>query len=774
MQVQKFRRAFAGALVALVAMAAGPFVATAAAETTVVFSDNFDDGNLDGWNGGFGAQCDGSGCVAADTPHGYYWDYYSNSMSRQISLPAGSGDCQIDFDWSANTEWGYDYVYINVNSASGSYTPVYTSGWHGWQHVTLPVGGTSVDFNASIWSDYSVWGDGLFIDNVTIKCGAATPQATRWSGQGGTPGQQDGNTTFSRDGGLTWQPAWIVDETVNGRHPWDGASWDPVDPRAAWINCEPSYNACLGETIRYRTYVVLPAEGPYDLHFSVVADNAATALMNGTQVGARFETTGELDIPEGLLHPGINTFEMIIEDWGGAAGFQYDVTGNLDADAVVDADNDGVLDGDDNCVDVANGNQADTDTDGLGDVCDTDDDGDLVPDAEDAFPLDATETVDTDNDGIGNNADVDDDNDGVNDANDAAPLDATETVDTDNDGIGNNADVDDDGDGANDATDAFPLDPNESLDTDNDGIGNNADVDDDNDGANDANDALPLDPNESLDTDNDGTGNNADVDDDGDLVADGDDAFPLDATETVDTDNDGIGNNADVDDDNDGVNDANDALPLDPTESVDTDNDGTGNNADVDDDGDLVSDSGDAFPLDPTETVDTDHDGIGNNADVDDDNDGVNDANDAFPLNSAESVDTDGDGTGNNADTDDDNDGLSDVAEAAAGTNPLDGDSDNDGSLDGVDALPLDANVGTVPLNTAGVCAVLRGFVTKAGIANSLCAKLGAATASKARLSTNAQAGQLKAFDNELRAQTGKSITASRAASVRALVNLIL
>ena len=79
---------------------------------------------------------------------------------------------------------------------------------------------------------------------------------------------------------------------------------------------------------------------------------------------------------------------------------------------------------------------------------------------DDAFPLDAAETLDTDGDGTGNNADLDDDNDGVNDVDDAFPLDAAETLDTDGDGTGNNADLDDDNDGVVDADDERPLDPN--------------------------------------------------------------------------------------------------------------------------------------------------------------------------------------------------------------------------------------------------------------------------------------------------------------------------
>ena len=100
----------------------------------------------------------------------------------------------------------------------------------------------------------------------------------------------------------------------------------------------------------------------------------------------------------------------------------------------------------------------DTDNDGLGDSIDTDDDNDSVLDANDAFPLDSSESVDTDGDGVGNNADTDDDNDGVQDVDDTFPLDSSESVDTDGDGMGNNADNDDDNDGVEDPYDAFPFD----------------------------------------------------------------------------------------------------------------------------------------------------------------------------------------------------------------------------------------------------------------------------------------------------------------------------
>ena len=88
----------------------------------------------------------------------------------------------------------------------------------------------------------------------------------------------------------------------------------------------------------------------------------------------------------------------------------------------VDWDGDGVPSDIDVCPGISNPNQLDFDEDGIGDVCDDDDDNDGVADVDDAFPLDPDETLDTDGDGIGNNADPDDDGDGIPDEQDDYPL----------------------------------------------------------------------------------------------------------------------------------------------------------------------------------------------------------------------------------------------------------------------------------------------------------------------------------------------------------------
>lgn len=166
---------------------------------------------------------------------------------------------------------------------------------------------------------------------------------SRVSGQGVTIGDADPNTVVSRDGKQTWQPAYVV--AAGGQHPFD--RWFPeagVSPDANWINCEADFRACVWENVWYRTFIVLPDRDDLSLSFRVLADNAATPYINGVKAGDRFESYGSVDVDPSLLHPGVNTFDMYFEDWGGLTGFRWELYGTLDASANPDPDQDGKID----------------------------------------------------------------------------------------------------------------------------------------------------------------------------------------------------------------------------------------------------------------------------------------------------------------------------------------------------------------------------------------------------------------------------------------------
>lgn len=163
----------------------------------------------------------------------------------------------------------------------------------------------------------------------------------------------------------------------------------------------------------------------------------------------------------------------------------------FDQSGIPDTDGDGFKDPSDNCTDISNADQLNTDGDPWGDACDDDDDNDGYTDDNDAFPVDSSEWVDTDGDQIGNNADEDDDGDGILDYADALPL--TNNVayaDVDADGIVDSVDpdagaatpflIDTDDDGYPDSIDDFPQDASKAIDLkgdfDNDGYTNGEEV----------------------------------------------------------------------------------------------------------------------------------------------------------------------------------------------------------------------------------------------------------------------------------------------------------
>ena len=372
----------------------------------------------------------------------------------------------------------------------------------------------------------------------------------------------------------------------------------------------------------------------------------------------------------------------------------------------------------------------DSDTDGIVNQIDTDDDNDGIPDSVEN--ANSSILLDSDNDGTANHCDIDSDGDGIGDsieagANPLAP------VDTDGDGTPDYLDLDADGDGISDAIEAgvpaaLPVDTDGdntpdyldldsdgdrvddsvelAVDTDGDGIADFRDGDSDGDGVTDAiegtgdtdGDGIPDRLEQRVDSDGFGLPDFLDVDSDNDGVPD--------AVEgAADSDGDGIPDYLDSDSDNDTLTDTfeaggddadgdgvidgfvdvdgdgmDDNTSLTPLLIPDTDSDGTVDMLDVDSDGDGIPDEVEAGS-EPTEPVDTDSDGIPDFQELDSDNDGITDSIEAGG-NPSEPADTDGNG-------------IPDFQESLAPPPVVDSDGDGDGdgipdTIEGTDDTDID------------------------------------------------------------------------------------
>ncbi len=195
----------------------------------------------------------------------------------------------------------------------------------------------------------------------------------------------------------------------------------------------------------------------------------------------------------------------------------------------VDCDGDGVLDGVDNCVGLANADQANADGDIFGDACDncpdvanddqaTDGDTDSVANACDNCPtVDNDDQANADGDLLGDACDncvdtanddqANSDTDTLGDACDNCSLvDNDDQADCGNNGVGDACDTNSDGDALTDDCDNCVNTPNDDqADGDSDNVGDLCDncptvantnqADGDSDGTGDACDGCPADPN---------------------------------------------------------------------------------------------------------------------------------------------------------------------------------------------------------------------------------------------------------------------------------------
>lgn len=296
----------------------------------------------------------------------------------------------------------------------------------------------------------------------------------------------------------------------------------------------------------------------------------------------------------------------------------------------------------------------------------------------------------------------------------------------------------------------------------------------DGDGHPNTSDAFPLDPTEWADSDGDGVGNNKD-------------AFPNDPTEWKDSDGDGVGDNRDAYP-NDPTRSRLDSTPPVITPSVVGD---LGNN------GWYTSNIAVSFSVTDPESAVSSKSGC-DLVSVTSDTQGVTFTCSATSAGgtASQSVTVKRDAarptvtyTGSLSYTVDQSvsitctaaDNLSGIASHTcdnitgdAYTFPL---SNNTGSATATDNAGNSGSSSVtfnVQVTYDSLCKLVRRWVTQHGVANSLCVKLNAASASTARGNTTAKQHQLGSFINEVQAQSGRFVPADKAPILMRLANALM
>ena len=309
---------------------------------------------------------------------------------------------------------------------------------------------------------------------------------------------------------------------------------------------------------------------------------------------------------------------------------QTDVQNNFGANTDSDCDGDGI-------PDFADGNNIDSDGDGIYNKCDLDSDNDGILDSEEW-------TEDTDGDGIKDFIDLDSDNDGIPDAieanNGVAPTGYSSSTgritgsDSDNDGLLNSVD-----NAPNTAYGSGSTSTLDRKDHDGDGVKDFVDLDSDNDGILDIIEAGGSDSNGDGKTDSFSDSNN-------DGYHDAYTSSPL-AVPNTDSSTEAVAlpNYIDQDSDGDGIDDLQEGLAtcgIDtpcfsvPSNPADEDGDGILNDYDI-----SVSGS-------PVTPYDKDGDGTPDYIDSDSDNDGISDRIEGDDANNDQVADSSPSGTDSN------------------------------------------------------------------------------------------------------------------------------
>ncbi|MCK9425956.1 MAG: T9SS type A sorting domain-containing protein [Ignavibacteriaceae bacterium] len=167
-----------------------------------------------------------------------------------------------------------------------------------------------------------------WVPGVSVTPTSCTLQTLTILGGSGVQGEIDQYTEASRDGGATWQPAYLT-----GWHPWGFAAGTN-----SWINFDPSPFVGLNSTTDYRIRFNVPTDfsSPH-MTFTIKADNRAWLSINGAFIsqidGESTGAAGDQVISQALL-PGLNEITIRLQDFGGWVGLNYRIDITMFSDEV--------------------------------------------------------------------------------------------------------------------------------------------------------------------------------------------------------------------------------------------------------------------------------------------------------------------------------------------------------------------------------------------------------------------------------------------------------
>lgn len=313
------------------------------------------------------------------TGFGYTGSGGNDSYSSWQSMSLTSLNCGTTYymqGWSYNGTYGWTSD-VSVESFTTVACPAIST-------ISLPAATESVAYSTNVSSSnsgpvatysLSVSPAGMSINSSTGEINWMPPDAAMNYSVNVTVQVSDGTTTGSK--------AFLLDVSAN--------SDPPVITEGTLIKDTMPENTNYDFTLNAT-----------DVDFNTLDWTESLAAENGlvTITGSGLSTS--IRYTPNFNYYGTDGFEIKVTDGNG--GFDV-IQINIDVTSI-DFDHDGVINSSDNCPNTTPADQTDTDSDGLGNVCDDDDDNDLMPDEYEndngLNPLLDDTALDADGDGLTN------------------------------------------------------------------------------------------------------------------------------------------------------------------------------------------------------------------------------------------------------------------------------------------------------------------------------------------------------------------------------------